>query len=882
MSAQPSQIVHYRITSKLGEGGMGAVYRATDTKLNRDVAIKVLPEAFASDPDRLARFTREAQLLAQLNHPNIASIYGVEDRAIVLELVEGPTLAGPLPVEEALPLIEQLIDALEYAHDKGIIHRDLKPANLKLSADRRLKVLDFGLAKALSTEDTAASVDNTASPTLTVRATMAGAIMGTAAYMSPEQARGHAVDKRADIWSFGVVVYELLTGRQLFNGPTISDTLAAVLRQDLDFAILPARFRRVMAKCLTRDPRQRLHDISGAKLLLEEVPAAEPAPAQPPARGRWIGAVVASAVVALAALGVAWRATRPVERPMVRLSVDLGSDAVNVSQNLFALSPGADRIVFSVRGADGKQMLATRQLDQAKVELLRGTEGAFNPFFSPDGGWIGFFADHKLQKVSVHGGAPEVLCEVSPNPRGGTWTDDGSIIFAGSPVSGLSRVSAAGGAVETLTDASSKGQATHRWPQMLPNGKAILFTANVTSINFAQGEIDALDLKTRQWKTVQRGGYFGRYLPTGHLVYVHESTLLAIRFDPDKLETKGAPFPVLDDVAANSVAATGRFDFNAGSFGSGVLGYISGKTDSAIAKGVWMDKTGKSQPAAHVGTASPDGRMVAFMDGAIGSATVSVWDIARDVVIAVSPNRSDYLHPVWTPDGHHLVFSSRQGNSSIMWWARADGGGEALKLAESDRPLEPYSFSPDGRRLAYSEFAPDTAYDLWTMTLDLSEPEHPKAGKPEVFLRQPSSEATPAFSPDGRWMAYTASAMGSYQVEVRPFPGPGGHWQISSGGAGGVSPKWLRNGRQVLYSTLDGQIMVVDYEVRGDSFLPGKPRAWSEARISANMGRPEFDLMPDGQRVLTRVIPNDSPERNASVHVTLLFNFFDELKRKLP
>jgi eukaryotic-like serine/threonine-protein kinase len=283
-----------------------------------------------------------------------------------------------------------------------------------------------------------------------------------------------------------------------------------------------------------------------------------------------------------------------------------------------------------------------------------------------------------------------------------------------------------------------------------------------------------------------------------------------------------------------------------------------------------------------VGTVSPDGNMVAFTEGAIGSATVSVWNMARDVVTAVSSNRMDVARPVWTPDGRHLVFSSRQGNRSILWWTRADGGSEPLKLAESEQPLEPYSFSPDGKRLAYSAFAPDTAYDVWTMPLDISDPDKPKPGKPEPFLQQPVGESNPAFSPDGRWIAFVSTAMGSPQVEVRPFPGPGGHWQASSGGSGAVSPLWVRNARQLLYSTLEGQIMVVDYEIHGDSFVPGKPRPWAETRISANLGRPEFELTPDGQRVLTRVIPNDSLERNISVHVTLLFNFFDELKRKLP
>jgi hypothetical protein len=394
MSPQQS-IAHYRVTSKLGEGGMGEVWRATDTKLGRDVAIKILPESFATDAERLARFTREAQVLASLNHPNIAAIYGVEDRALVLELVEGEAPAGPLSVEEALPLIHQLIDALEYAHERGIVHRDLKPANLRLTPDRRLKVLDFGLAKALSS-DAIAQPDAANSPTLTMRATMAGVIMGTAAYMAPEQARGHAVDKRADIWSFGVVLYELLTGRQLFAGETVSDTLAAVLTRDPDLAGVPPRFHRLLRLCLTRDPRQRLRDISGARLLLDEAPATSKRSTLP-----WI--VAALAVVA--AIGVAvWRAPRATTPSLMRLSVDLGREAQADQLSVFALSPDGRRIVYTAHTPDGRRVLATRLFAQGNVELLRGTEGAVDPFFSPDGQWVGFFADTKLKKIPMNGG----------------------------------------------------------------------------------------------------------------------------------------------------------------------------------------------------------------------------------------------------------------------------------------------------------------------------------------------------------------------------------------------------------------------------------------------------------------------------------------------
>ncbi len=884
----PATIAHYRITGKLGEGGMGAVYRATDTKLNRDVAIKVLPDAFAQDPDRLARFSREAQVLASLNHPNIAAIYGVEERAIVLELVEGQTLSGPLSEEEVLPLIYQLIDALEYAHEQGVVHRDLKPANIKVTPQGRLKVLDFGLAKALSNET--ATANAASSPTMTMRATVAGVIMGTAGYMSPEQARGHAVDKRADIWAFGVVLHEMLTGRPLFAGETVTDTLAAVLRHDPDIAAVPPRFHRLLRLCLTRDPRQRLRDISGARLLLEE--ASTPpalAPVAPPVRPtKWIAALAAMAAVSILALGVAWRATRPVERPLMRLNVDLGPEAVAEQRTVFALSPNGRRIVFIARTSDGKHVLASRQLDEAKLDLLRGTEGAADPFFSPDSEWIGFFADSKLKKISVQGGAAVTLSEATPNPRGASWSEDGSIVLAVVPSTGLSRIPPSGGLAQMLTNPPLKGQMTHRWPQILPGGRAAIFTAHTATTGLNDAEIDALDFKTGIWKTVQRGGFFARYLPSGHLVYIHEGVLFGVRFDPGRLETEGTPVRLLDDMAANEITAAGRFDFASPAAGSGIFGYVSGKPESVPARSVWLDPTGKAQPVPFGGGAtgsfavSPDGRLVAFSQGGIGMGNIRVWDTSREVLTSITSDAHGNQFPVWAPDGRHLVFSSLSNGISVLWWARADGGGEPRKLVENRSGLDPHSFSPDGRRLAYnqSDTASGTGQDLWTIPLDLSDPENPKAGSPEPFLRTPAVETLPMFSPDGRWIAYTSQETGPTNIYVRPFPGPGGRWQISGGD--GALARWSRSGHQLLYATTDGRIMVVDYEIRGDTFVPGKPRPWTEARIASNMGRANFDLAPDGKRVLTSVLPVDTGEHNSSVHVTFLLNFFDELKRRIP
>jgi len=467
MSPQQT-IAHYRITSKLGEGGMGEVWRATDTKLGREVAIKVLPEAFAGDPERMARFTREAQVLASLNHPNIAAIYGVEDRALVMELVEGRELAGPVAEDDALPLIHQLTDALEYAHEKGIVHRDLKPANIKVTPGGKVKVLDFGLAKAM-TGDAAAAANPMSSPTLTMRSTQLGVILGTAAYMAPEQARGQEVDKRADIWAFGVVLYELLAGRQLFAGPTVSDTLASVLKEQPEWERVPARFRKLLRLCLERDPRRRLRDIGDARVLLEDAAPQLP-PGAPVRRGlpAWLLGVSVAAALALG--WFAWRATRPVLLPMMRFSADLGPNAVLGPHVTAAISPDGSRLVYSVKNPAGGTILAVRPIDQPALTILPGTEGGMDPFFRPDGQWIGFFAGRKLKKIPVQGGAPTALCDAGVGARGGAWGEDGTIVAALN-VTRLSRVSEAGGKPEPLPDPKDRGFETYRWPQFLPGGR---------------------------------------------------------------------------------------------------------------------------------------------------------------------------------------------------------------------------------------------------------------------------------------------------------------------------------------------------------------------------------------------------------------------------
>jgi serine/threonine-protein kinase len=856
---------------------MGEVWRATDTKLNRDVAIKILPDAFAQDAGRMARFTREAQVLAALNHPNIAAIYGVEERALVMELVPGPTLAegiaqGPIPLDEALAIAKQIAEALEYAHERGIVHRDLKPANIKITPEGRVKVLDFGLAKAMTGEVVAA--DPASSPTLTMRAgaSAAGMILGTAAYMSPEQARGQNVDRRADIWAYGVVLFEMLTGRMLFAGATVSDTLAAVLKTDVDLSPIAEPVRSVVEKCLRKDARRRWRDIGDVRLALEEgVPMASPAH---PQRSVLPWAITAAAL-AIAAAGwlLFWHAMRPVEHPLTRLSVDLGPTAVAGLNLTAAISQDGRRLVFAARGADGRQQLATRLLDQAQPTLLPGTVGGRDPFFSPDGQWIGFFADGELRKISVQGGSPVTLYSAYV-AQGASWGQDENIIAAMEPQGPLYRIPAAGGARRLLTK-FGPGELTHRWPQVLPGAGAVIFTASPSNAGMENANIEAVSLKTGEAKILQHGGYSGRYLPSGHLVYVHQGVLFGVKFDAERLEVRGTPVPLLEDVAASPVTGGGQFDFSA----TGTFVYASGKSAARAWQVTWLDGSGKMQPLVAVPGAyvsprvSPDGRKLAL----VVSGDIYVHDLDRDTAtrLTFSGNANG---PVWAPDGKHLVFQSISQGRRISW-VRSDGVGDPQLLLEQANNLVPWSLSREGR-LAYLNRDPESGIDIWTLPLDLTDPDHPKPGKPEPFLRTTNDETVPRFSADSRWIAYRSNESGNNEIYVRPFPAVnGGKWQISAGG--GFYAFWSNNGHELFYETADFRIMVVDYKVEGASFVPGKPRMWSNKQVFYP-GTMNMDLGPDGKRFAVLAQPENAGLERGSVHVVMLQNFFDELKRRIP
>ena len=876
----------YEILAPIGAGGMGEVYRAHDPRMGRDVAIKVAAERFSD------RFSREVHAIAALNHPNICTLYDVGPNYLVMELVEGPTLAerikeGAIPVDEALAIANQIADALEAAHEKGITHRDLKPGNVKIKPGGAVKVLDFGLAKVAPASASEPDAEDSATFPLTM--TQPGVILGTPAYMSPEQVRGQAVDKRADIWAFGVVLYEMLTGRRPFKGQDAAETLAAVIGQEPSWEPVPVKAQRLLKRCLEKDPQKRLRDITGVGLLLEETPSTS-APSRGAlwARLGWVTGALAIIVIALGVL--LWLATRPADRPLMRFSADLGPEAVESVNITAAISPDGARLAFMARGPEGKQQLATRLLDQAKPMLLPGTENAADPFFSPDGQWIGFFVDGKMKKISVQGGAAVMLCD-APFGRGASWGEDGSIIvtLTNSPGGGLSRVPGAGGTPQTVTKPYDGGEVVHRWPQVLPGGQAVLFTGNTVNGAYDNANIEVLSLKTGQWKAVKRGGYFGRYLATsngaGHLLYLHQGTLLAVGFDLNRLEIRGTPAPVLEDVAGNAATGGGQYD----AARNGTLVYLSGKSSAANWPVVWMDSTGKTQPLLaapglyFTPRFSPDGKRLALAVGSFGGGDVQVYDWQRDTMTRLTFMQTNAF-PVWTPDGKRIAFVSHSPGGDSMQWIRADGAGEAQVLLESKGERRGYSFSPDGRRFAFAQQGVDTGFDLWTLPLDLSDPEHPKPGKPELFLRTQFDEQEPVFSPDGRWIAYTSNESGGNEVYVRPFqggkPSGSGKWQISI--SGGRHPIWSRDGRELFYETPDNRAMAASYTGKADSFAADKPRVWSNTQIREPAGIWNLDLAPDGKRFAVFPRPDANGERKGSVHVTVLLNFFDELRRRVP
>ena len=896
--AAGTRLGSYEVAAQIGAGGMGEVYEARDSKLGRNVAIKVLPAVFVHDAERLTRFQREAKMLAALNHPNIATIHGLEHfngtHFLVMELVQGEMLAdrvkaGPVPVEEALRIAVQIAEALEAAHEKNIIHRDLKPANVKVTPEGKVKVLDFGLAKAF--DDKAAGSDLANSPTLTKAATMQGVILGTAAYMSPEQARGKAVDKRTDLWAFGCVLYEMLSGKHAFDGEDITEILAAVVKTEPNWRALPAttpqKISDLLRRCLQKDKVQRMQSAGDARIEIQEALAAPKdaggTPVVSASRSRlpWVVAAV-TATTALALGTLLWRFARPSElKPLLRFDVDMGPgvslDSVRGADAI--LSPDGRRLVYV---SEGK--LFARQLDQPKGTELPGTEGAYAPFFSPDGQWVAFFTAGKLKKVSVAGGAPVVLCD-APFGLGGSWGEDGDIIAALNNPGGLMRTPSSGGTPTPVTELAP-GEYVHGWPQILPDGNAVLFTSTTSVYGFDAANIDVMSLKDRRRKTVQRGGTFGRYLATsnraGYLVYINNGTLFAVAFDLNALDVRGTPVPLLDQVAYNSEYGSGQLDFSQ----TGLLTYRSGgAAGSGLVTVQWLDSAGKVQPLlAKPGSymrprLSPEGERLALDIPDGSNRDVWIYEWHRDAMTRLTFDGGGAVRsPVWSPDGRYIVYSGNGG----MFWTRSDGAGKPQTLTQSRYLQGPFSFTADGKRLAWLEQqATSGGFALWTMPLE-SEGAGLRAGRPELFLQGSFDARHPMFSPDGRWLAYTSNESGSYQVYVRSFPDKGGKWQITN--KGGSYPVWSHDGRELFFRSVDNRIMVASYAVKGDSFVADQPRVWSEKRLAdfSIVGAASYDLAPDGKRIAA-LMPVETPEaQQAQNHVIFLQNFSDELRRRVP
>jgi serine/threonine-protein kinase len=891
--AAGTRIGSNEILGAIGAGGMGEVYRARDTKLNRDVAIKVLPEIFALDPDRLARFTREAQTLASLNHPNIAAIYGIEDRALVMELVEGDDLSvlmarGPIPLAEALPIAKQIAEALEAAHEQGIVHRDLKPANIKVRADGTVKVLDFGLAKAM--DPAGASSGNVAnSPTLTAHATQMGMILGTAAYMAPEQARGKAVDKRADIWAFGAVLYEMVTGRRLFPGEEISDVLAAVLRQDIDWSALPPgtppRLRRLLERCLDRDAKSRLRDVGEARVEIAKTEAGAPesaigghTPDTAPRRAapRGVPLVITAAAVAIATFGLTRWLTPPGPSGLggvARVSIALPDGEEVGAPNLgpIAIARDDSRVAY-VGLRDGKTQIFVRAFGERIAKALDGTAGGQSPFFSPDGQWIGFFAGGKLRKIAVGGTALQSLAD-APFERGGDWGDDGHIYYAPTNIGTIWRVPESGGAATEVTHRdTAAGEISHRWPHLVAGGGPLLFS-DWTGPGNEEQNIAVQALGEASHRLLVKGGNAPRYAAKpGLLLYAHIGELVAVPWRPAQRDVGGA-VPVsmperVNDFGGNE--GTGNYALS----GSGTLVYLAGGRSRNARRLVWIDRAGKVEPASlpvrdyENVLFAPDGDRAVVQ---IRDNTTDLWifDVARGTLTPIGNSPGSCQSPVWTADGTRVIYRGTRAGMRNVFWRSADGSGSEERLTtKTNASHSPTSVSPDGHWLLFNENSAQEVEGagVWLMRLDGDR-------VPRHLFQTPAGESDGQISPDGKWVAYQAPVSSRQEVYVSPFPGPGPRRQVSTDG--GTEPLWSRDGRELFFQS--GTRLMGASVTTGAAFSAGVPRVMHEGRfLSAINGNTDWTLTRDGKRFLR--IQQVEPER-AVTQIDVVLNFFAELKQ---
>lgn len=886
-----SRLGPYEVLSPLGSGGMGEVYRARDGKLGREVAIKVLPQSFATDPERLARLEREARLLAAVNHPNIAAIYGMEDstpaKALVLEIVEGPTLQdwlekGAIPVAEALPIARQIARALEAAHEKGIVHRDLKPSNIKVDPQGTVKVLDFGLAKAFDRAPET-TLDFLHSPTLVVT-TQPGVICGTAAYMSPEQARGKAADKRADIWAFGVVLFEMLTGRRLFDGETASDTLAAVLRQPIDWEALPRdtppAVRRLLRRCLDRDPANRLRDIGDARLEIEaealrdEEGTTAPGGAHP---GSGAAGWIAAAALGLAALLLAvLRLGRPVPGSPALHTVILppeGSELVStwVEAGPVEVSPDGSRLVFAARTGEGPVRLWVRSLSEPSAHALPGTEGGSRPFWSPDGRFVGFSTYGKLKRIDAGGGPVFTLATVTEFGRGGTWNRDGVILFSPDARGPISRISASGGKTEPATFSQAR-EATHRYPTFLPDGKHFLYLVRHggagagTEPELRVGSLDSRD--SRLVLNVASNAVYS----AGHLLYVREGALVAQEFDLASLSVRGEPITIASDVLMDERFSRGVFSASQ----NGVLVYQTGKTDTTTTLR-WVDRSGKvlgtvGEPAPFLfggdPEISPDGRRATgtIVDLQTGNSDIWMIDLASGTRRRFTTGRGDRFAAVWSWDGARVAFNATHPGSpgyDLISKSTSGAGPEELLVSNPVEFQYPCGYSPDGRYFLYQARHAGSGDDLWALPLFGDR-------KPLPVAATPALEQIGQISPDGRFVAYMSDESGRFEIYAAPFPGPGGRWQVSQNG--GVEPRWRGDGRELFFFAPDNRLMAAEVRSAGNTVDVGAIAPLFQARTMSYHFR--YDVAKAGDRFL---VASETPRGLAPI--TLVTNWTEGLRK---